>query len=136
MIKDIFIDTFRGDAIHKCIGLASWFLLAITLACLVYVLDSSFAHTERQMVKIADKEFVPAHTTFISQVVGKSTVLTPIHHADSWYVTVVNGSKRSRCQVGIGAFSEAKSGESAYAYVGSGLISNQEYCEKFQPITN
>ena len=136
MLREVFVDSFEGDGVEKTIGVACWFFVLMITFCTILFIDSSFAHTEKQKVRVVDKEFVAAHTTFTTQVVGKSTILTPIFHPDSWYVTVSNGGYFSDCKIDEITFSKISSGDIGYAYVGSGLISNQEYCDGFQHINN
>lgn len=136
LIRDLFIDSFRGDTFEKLIGVISWFLLVVLLSCIFVAIDSSFAHTTKQRVKVISKEFIAAHTTFIAQVVGKSTIMTPIYHPDSWYVTVSNNGYFSECKVDNVTFHKVSDGQVVYAYVGSGLITNQEYCDTLHLIKN
>lgn len=134
IIREVFVDSLKGDGVDKVVGAACWLLVILAAFCVLALMDSAFAKTDRQIVRVVDKNFVAAHTTFIPQVVGNSTILTPIHNPDSWRIKVSNGGNVSSCKVDIVTFSEAKEGDSAYAYVGGGLFTDQEYCEKFQLI--
>lgn len=87
-------------------------LIAIVGAMVFTGLD--FAWRERQMGigRVTGREFIPAHTTTSTMMVGKVSIPTTHHHPDEWIIGVeIDGGGKDCVSVGQDFYNSAKEGD-------------------------
>ena len=131
-IKDLYIDSFKDGFVGVTAGLVSWVVTIMTAFVVIVLVDSLFSYSSTQTVRVINKGYSPAHTTFIAQTVGKTTVMNPIHHSEYWYVKVDHDGSYADCKVSEDEFNLATVGSNAEALIGEGLITSSVYCNEIK----
>lgn len=72
-------------ALYSMVGLVILLLLSMVV-CEVYdFLDTNNLPEFRTQAEVMDKEFHPAHTTYMPVSTGKTRTIMPIYHPPRWY---------------------------------------------------
>lgn len=107
-------------------------MVVTILAALVYwAVDSWFRPLRLGRGTISSKTFTPAHTTTQVAMVGKTTTVRPVHHPDSWHVTIrMEDGRENRWECSKEDFDRAQGGMVAAVSYKDGRISGGLYIKK------
>lgn len=123
------VDWPLGTILGVLLALAALLVVGLVLYGLFYVIDSSFLPVLRAPGKVFDKEFVPAHTTYVStwNPALKITTTTPVHHPDTWNLGVAVVGQRDYISVYQSFYDNTDVGDKVTVDYVLGRISRRVY---------
>lgn len=98
---------------------------------LFYLLDTSFQQINSAQGTLIDKEFIAEHTDMQPMMVGKTTMMMPVHHPDDWRLIFDINGKIDSISVHEQFYESIQIGDKEWLYFKEGRFSNKFYITGF-----
>jgi hypothetical protein len=103
MISKMLLDWPIGSVLGVILSGAILIVIWLVLSEIFCLIDSCFLPIQKSMGEVREKEFTPAHITYISvyDAALKTSRMQPVYHSDEWMVTVEMQNKGQPVEVDL-----------------------------------